>query len=69
MSAVSRQILTSSEAGMLLGVRRALVVVMCERGVLVGAFSTLGGHWRIPIAAVDAYKARTRPFRRFRPTG
>jgi excisionase family DNA binding protein len=68
MSAVSHQILTTSEAGEQLRVHRKQIIVMCERGVLVGAWPTLGGHWRIPLAAVDAYKAGTRPIRRLRPT-
>lgn len=69
MSASCKQILTTTEAGERLGVRRAQVVNMCERGALVGAFVTLGGHWRIPEAAVETYKSRTRPVRRLRAAG
>jgi len=69
MSATSDQLLTTTEAGVQLGVTRGAVASMCEAGTLVGAFPTKGGHWRIPRAAVEHYKASTRPVRRLRPTG
>jgi excisionase family DNA binding protein len=56
-------ILTSPEAAVALRFDRKTVCRLCEEGRLVGAYRTrLGGHWRIPMSALDAFRAATRPF-------
>jgi len=58
-------IMTAVQAGEELGFNRKTVGRLCESGQLVGAYRTgVGGHWRIPLSAIDAFRAATRPIRR-----
>lgn len=60
-------ILTAVEAAQRLGYGRMTVGRLCETGRLVGAYRAgNGSHWRIPLAAVEAYRASTRAFIRRR---
>lgn len=64
---MSGQILTAVEAGLRLGYGRQTVGRLCENGRLAGAYRAgRGAHWRIPLAAVEAYRAGGRPFFRSR---
>jgi excisionase family DNA binding protein len=61
------QILTAVEAAQRLGYGRMTVGRLCENGRLVGAYRAgSGSHWRIPLAAVEAYRAGVRGFIRRR---
>jgi excisionase family DNA binding protein len=70
MSEESRELLTTVEAASRLGFSRATVVRLCEDGRLIGAYKTRpGGHWRVPLAAVEQLKAANRPAKSLREAG
>jgi excisionase family DNA binding protein len=51
-------ILKPEEVARLLGVNARTIKRWAESGKLPGAFRTPGGHWRVPVSAVEAV---TRP--------
>lgn len=58
------EILTTTEAGKLLGYHADGIRRLCEDGSLDGAYRLRGGHWRIPRAAVDKFREACRPKKR-----
>lgn len=55
-------ILTTVEAGRLLGYGRHTIRDLAEQGDLPGAYRAPGGgHWRIPTSAVEAFKQKNSP--------
>lgn len=65
MPTAPREVWTPAAVAQHLKLTKPTIHRMCESGELAGAFRRgPGGHWRIPVEAIEQFLAATRPLRR-----